>query len=44
MTGDPAEALYFDGAPVAHVVAYRERQRLGRIAKRAAELQRRGGR
>lgn len=27
-----AEALYFDNAPVAHIVAYQERQRLQRIA------------
>lgn len=34
MSGDPAEAMFFDGAPLAHVVAYRERQRLARIAER----------
>lgn len=32
ITATPAsEALYFDGAPLAHVVAYEERKRLARI-------------
>lgn len=29
----PAEALYFDNAPVAHVVQFREWERLSRIAE-----------
>lgn len=28
-----SEALYFDGAPVAHIVAFEERVRLSRIAQ-----------
>lgn len=30
MTSDPAEAMYFDGEPVRHIVTFRERQRLQR--------------
>ncbi len=32
-TAAASEALYFDNAPVAHVVAYQERQRLARIER-----------
>lgn len=34
ITMPPAsEALYFDGAPVAHIVDYQERKRLAKIAR-----------
>lgn len=32
MTSDPHEAMYFDKAPVAHVVQYRDRERAARIS------------
>lgn len=43
---DAAEAMFFDGAPLAHVVAFRERQRLARraAADQDAFRRRQGGR